>query len=149
MWNASKSRKQNLTTSLNSMRLTSDLWFNKIPRDSKRNDRVAGRTEYDQADYINTAFLFHLQTKQQNKCYYCWSELSWMERRTAKNGLTVERINSTLPHIRSNCVLACKSCNSSRFTRKHGLLKRYFTKWRRRTFDVPHFVEDTRSASFL
>ena len=131
------------------MRRTSDLWYNRIPRDSKKSDRLAGRTDYDPQNFITPKYLFHLQTKQKNKCYYCWEELNWMERRSSLNGLTVERLNGRKPHVKPNCVLACKSCNSAKFTREHGLIKRYFTKWRKKTFDIPSFVVSERSPSFL
>jgi len=128
---------------------SSDRWMCKIPRDSRKADRLAGRTDYDTRDFIDTPYLLHLQTKQQNECYYCQTQLCWRERRRAKNGLTVERIDSRLPHLKSNCVLCCKSCNSKRYTRDHGLLKRYFTKWKKKTFDIPRFVDLPRAPRFL
>ena len=113
-----------------------DRWYNRIVRDSRHSDKKKRRTNYEEADFIDADRLLELQNEQENKCYYCFEALNWMERRSSKQGLTVERLDDFLPHIKSNCVLACKSCNSARFTHKRGLLKRYFSMWKKSTFIV-------------
>lgn len=119
------------------MRRESDNWYNRICRDSRYNDRRKNRTIDPNIPFINPATLFRFQNKQQNKCLYCLTEMEWLERRSNKKGLTVERGNNQLPHYISNCLgLACKSCNSKQFTHERGILKRYFSIWKTRALDV-------------
>ena len=125
-----------------------DRWYNRIIRDSLKNDRRYGRTICAEIPYINTKSLFEMQTKQQNKCWYCLCEMNWLERRTSKNGLTVERIDNALPHYVSNCTLACKRCNSRKFTFERGLLMRYFSKWKS-VLDVKQNLKSNRTPSFM
>ena len=109
----------------------SDRWYNRIVRDSRYNDRQKNRIINPAIEYIDTDTLFQFQHDQQNKCYYCQIGLNWMERRSSKNGLTLERANNSLPHYKSNCLgLCCKSCNSKRYSTERGLLKRYFSIWK-------------------
>ena len=124
-----------------------DRWFHRIVRDSKTND-LKKRTIDPDIPYIDAEFLKNLQTTQKNRCYYCQTFLNWIERRSCKQGLTVERMDNSLPHYKTNCTLACKSCHSKVFSREQGLMKRYFSKWKHKTFDlkVPQYE---RSASFL
>ena len=126
----------------------SDRWYNRICRDAKYNDRKSCRVIDSTIPYITTTRLFELQNKQQNKCYYCFSNMCWYERKRNPLGLTLERLDNSLPHYESNCVLACKHCNSKRFTPEKGLLHRYFTKWRRLALDVQVQVDDDRRAGF-
>ena len=126
-----------------------DRWYNRIVRDSRHSDKKKKRTNYTEKNYIDAQRLLELQNEQQNECYYCLGQMNWMERRSSKRGLTVERKNDMLPHIKSNCMLACKSCNSARFTHKRGLLKRYFNLWKRRTFNVNPFIETGRYPCFF
>ena len=128
----------------------SDKWFNRIVRDSRYNDRRQDRYISPEHEYIDTETLLFLQQHQQNKCYYCQCQMNWLERRISKNGLTVERQNNDLPHYKSNCVgLCCKSCNSKRYSREHGLLLRYFTIWKKAALDVQVSVHGDRSACFV
>jgi len=99
-----------------------DRWYFRAVRDSKTSDRNAGRL-FNNEEYITTLALIDMQQKQKNKCYYCQKFMDWISRRGI-NGLTVERLNNDLPHHTTNCVLACKSCNSKKLTRAQGLLKR-------------------------
>ena len=131
------------------MRKESDKWFNRIVRDSRYNDRRQDRYISPNIEYVDTETLLFLQQDQQNKCYYCQCQMNWLERRRSKNGLTVERKNNDLPHYKSNCVgLCCKSCNSKRYKRDHGLLLRYFSKWKKAALDVHVTVRGDRSACF-
>jgi len=134
------------------MRRESDNWYNRICRDSRYNDRRKNRTIDPNIPFINPATLFWFQNKQQNKCLYCQVEMEWLERRSNKKGLTVERGNNKLPHYISNCLgLVCKSCNSKQYTHEKGILKRYFSIWKTRALDV-HVTVDLdggRRPSFL
>jgi hypothetical protein len=123
---------------------TSDRWFARIPRDSRYNDGKAGRTINPTIPFIDTEYLFVLQNKQQNRCYYCAENMSWTERRKNLLGLTLERLDNDLPHYKNNCVLACKQCNSKRYSRETGLLTRYFKRWKQRALDPHVKVDDPR-----
>lgn len=127
----------------------SDRWHRRIPRDARYNDRKAGRHIDPTRPFINTDALLTLQREQQNLCHYCLTNLNWIERRSCKHGLTLERLNNRLPHYTDNCVLACKSCNSKRFDRETGILKRYFSIWKSITHSVQVQAKDPRSGSFV
>jgi len=131
------------------MRKESDHWYNRIVRDSRYNDRRQNRTINPTIPFINTATLFKMQNEQQNKCLYCLTQLEWLERRSNKKGLTVERRDNRLPHYVSNCMgLACKSCNSKRYSHEKGLLKRYISKWKDFALNVHVKVDGGRVSSF-
>jgi len=108
-----------------------DRWYNRIVRDSRHNDKNAGRNIDLSRENIHTNRLLELQNEQQNCCYYCFTQMDWHgDRRKNKNGLTVEREDNRLPHYIDNCLgLCCKSCNSKKYKRADGLVKRYFSKW--------------------
>ena len=132
------------------MRRESDNWYNRIVRDSRYNDRRKNRTIDPTIPFINSATLFRMQNDQQNKCLYCLTQMEWLERRSNKKGLTVERSDNRLPHYISNCLgLACKSCNSKQYTHEKGLLKRYFSKWKDFALNVHVKVDGTRYPSYI
>ena len=132
------------------MRREADNWYNRIVRDSKYNDTRKKRAIDVQIPYIDSKTLFKFQNAQQNKCYYCQVQMEWMERRSNKKGLTLERANNNVPHYITNCLgLACKSCNSKKKSREKGLLKRYFAKWKHLALDVTVTVDGERSPSLI
>ena len=104
----------------------SDRWEKRIIRDSKRYDLLKGI--YDSLNLVDTEFLLSLNRKQQSKCFYCDIPMA-QHYRKKRNGLTLERLNVALGHIKSNCVLCCKSCNSKRLHRDIELIKRMHSKW--------------------
>ena len=111
----------------------SDRWYFRCIRDSMSADGFTkGNTP---ANYITTKGVIDLQQQQENLCYYCQIFMDWLKR-SKKDGLTIERLYPKYPHLESNCVLCCKSCNSKKYTRDKGLLKRYFSIWHRNTFDI-------------
>ena len=132
------------------MRRESDKWFNRIVRDSRYNDRCRGRVIDPTKKFITTEALLAFQQAQQNKCWYCMTELQWLERRSNPAGLTLERRDNTIPHYTSNCIgLCCKRCNSKRICREKGLLMHYFNLWKHRALTVRVQHDDTRSASYV
>ena len=126
----------------------SDRWYNRISRDARYNDGKAGRVIDPNIIFITTRRLLELQNEQQNKCYYCQSNMCWIERKRNPLGLTLERLDNSLPHYEANCVLACKHCNSKKFTPDQGLLRRYFTKWKNIALDVRVQSSGDRRAGF-
>ena len=112
-----------------------DRWYKRIVRDSRYNDRKAGRAIDPTCKFISTTRLFALQAKQNNKCYYCQTNMALTNRRSNPLGLTLERLDNQYPHYENNCVLACKRCNSKRYDHDLGLLKRYFSIWKQKVLD--------------
>ena len=128
---------------------TGDRWYKRIVRDSRYNDGRHNRVIDPAIPYIDTEMLVRFQQEQQNRCWYCDVFMNWLERRSNKTGLTLERADNALPHYKTNCRgLCCKSCNSKRYTQDHGLLKRYFTKWKHAVFEIRGNTNGERRASF-
>ena len=65
---------------------------------------------YDANNFIDKCFLEGLIEEYPN-CYYddCKVELQYVEYQD--NLATIERLNNTIGHIKSNCVLCCLKCN--------------------------------------
>jgi hypothetical protein len=77
---------------------------------SKRSDKKNNR--YDIINFIDRCFLENLIDDCEDKCYYCKSELQYIIYQG--NLATIERLDNDLGHIKSNCVIACKTCNVSK-----------------------------------
>jgi hypothetical protein len=80
-----------------------------------KNSRFSDK-KYDRFDvyhFIDTDFLRGLIEDQPN-CYWsdCNTPLQYIT--YTDNLTTIERLNNSIGHIKSNCVLACKSCNCKR-----------------------------------
>ena len=90
-----------------------DRWYNRIPRDSKRSDLRKRRTNLDLNQLIDYEWCVGRQISQRNLCYYCDVFMNWWSRKQP-NGLTVERLDSSKPHHKTNCVLSCYTCNMRR-----------------------------------
>ena len=71
---------------------------------------------YDPQDYIDEEFLNYLWNDQNQQCYHCGCEMTLGFSTTTRipTQISVQRLNNDLPHIKSNCVLACLSCNLKR-----------------------------------
>jgi hypothetical protein len=129
------------------MRRDSDRWYRRIVRDCKCSDFKAGR-EVDLKTYIQSDQLEGLQDTQENLCYYCQEQMDWLERRSARNGLTCERLDNTRPHEADNCKLCCKRCNSRKFSHDKGLLMRFFCLWKHNALDI-RMPQTNRRCSFV
>ena len=120
-----------------------DRWAKRIVRDSKQADIIGGRP-IRPVDFVDSDFLEGLQIDQDNRCYHCGIFMDWIKR-CHRPGLTLERLDDNEAHHKSNCVLACKSCNSRKLSKEKSLMLRYFRKWYRATFDVvPQFTNERR-----
>jgi len=75
---------------------------------SRANDKKKDR--YDANNFIDKCFLKGLVEDYPN-CYYCTIPLQYIEYQD--DLATIERIDNSLGHIKSNCVLACRKCNLS------------------------------------
>ena len=106
-----------------------DEWQKRIVRDSKRWDLMYDI--YDAENSIDTEFLLGLNQKQQTRCFYCEIPMA-QHNRNISQGLTLERLDTTMGHIKSNCVLCCKRCNSKRLHRHSNhssRIRELFIKW--------------------
>lgn len=63
---------------------------------------------YDADNFIDKCFLEGL-FEDSNRCHYCDVEFTYNER--CDTLVSIERLNNSIGHIKSNCVLACLSCN--------------------------------------
>jgi antitoxin component YwqK of YwqJK toxin-antitoxin module len=64
---------------------------------------------YDPDNFIDKCFLEGLFEDYQN-CHYCGVDFTYNEK--CDTFVTIERLNNTIGHIKSNCVLACFHCNA-------------------------------------
>jgi len=76
---------------------------------SKQSDKKYNR--YDADRFIDRCFLKELINDFPN-CYYCEVELQYIEYNDTL--ATIERLDNSKGHIKSNCVIACRKCNLSR-----------------------------------
>jgi len=78
---------------------------------SKKADKKFDR--YDPVNFIDYCFVENL-LDDYTHCYYqdCKVELQIMER--TDNMATIERLDNSLGHIKSNCVICCLKCNNSK-----------------------------------
>jgi len=74
---------------------------------SKHQDNKKDR--YDDDKFIDMEFLTELFDSS-NTCHYCSVEFTYNE--LCNTLVTIERLNNTIGHIKSNCVLACWRCNN-------------------------------------
>jgi hypothetical protein len=77
-------------------------------KSDKRSNRL-----YEKEHYITKEWIHETLEIQQNLCIYCSCLMLFGEGvcRTDPNGLTIERKDNQLAHIKENCVLACARCN--------------------------------------
>ena len=77
-------------------------------RHSKESDKKCDR--YDANNFIDKCFLEGLIEEYPN-CYYddCKVELQYIEYQD--NLATIERLDNSIGHIKSNCVICCMKCN--------------------------------------
>ena len=88
----------------NPIKVTINTWISGSRRADKNKDR------YDANNFIDKCFLQGLVEDYPN-CYYCTVQLQYIEYQD--DLATIERIDNSLGHIKSNCVIACRKCNYS------------------------------------
>ena len=71
---------------------------------------------YDIVNFIDYCFMENLIEDCENKCYYCKCDIQFLH---YKDNLgTIERLNNKYGHIKTNCVIACRTCNLKRVGQK-------------------------------
>jgi len=89
----------------NPLKITIRNWIT----NSKESDKKYNR--YDADRFIDKCFLKEL-VKDYPNCFYCEVELQYINNNDTL--ATIERLDNSVGHIKSNCVLACRKCNLSR-----------------------------------
>lgn len=84
-------------------------WANRAIVHSRNADANAKRP-FENHTYITPERLQFLRKLQQNKCVYCRTVMQTDNRRYP-NGLTVERVNNKVAHLKDNVLLCCFRCN--------------------------------------
>lgn len=82
----------------------------KFTYDSKNKDKKYNR--FDIVNFIDTDFCKLLIEESNYKCCYCECELELIH--YGSNLITIERINNSIGHIKSNVKIACFKCNVSK-----------------------------------
>lgn len=81
---------------------------------SKTTDNLHNRI-YAEHEYITADFLMDMYEKQQGKCYYecCKNDMLLSFDNTARDKrlITIQRLDNSYAHIKSNVCLACFECN--------------------------------------
>ena len=99
-------------------------------RHAKWCDKNYNRTST--AAYITPDFLERLRKVQKSRCTYCTIPMQ-SENRMLPDGLTIQRLDNSLPHSKNNCILACFKCNLQRVEKGNKedyiRLKRAFVAW--------------------
>ena len=89
-----------------------DIWAKRIIDHSREHDEDANRPT-DSIDYIDEKWVEKL-IQENSHCHYCDVDLMYgigVNRQVNPDGLQLDRMDSTLPHIKSNCVPCCRMCN--------------------------------------
>jgi hypothetical protein len=93
-------------------------WQNRIVSTSRQTDkRRWGQEVGDFGEPITVERIADLLVVQQGRCVYCSAAMVYglgIDRRTHPRAVTIERTDNDVPHVITNCVLACHSCNSRR-----------------------------------
>ena len=88
-------------------------WASEIVHNSRNNDKDMHRP-IDSADYIDKPWIQDLVRDNPN-CHYCNVPLAYgmgVNRQTHPRGLQLDRMDSVLEHLKSNCVQCCRTCNA-------------------------------------
>jgi len=87
-----------------------DITIKMMIKGSKKKDKKYNR--YDELNFIDYLFVKNLINSCNDKCYYCQCDLQYTYYNNTLG--TIERLDNTLGHIKSNCVIACRTCNVSK-----------------------------------
>ena len=76
---------------------------------SKISDQRSNRP-WNETEYVTPNFLLAQLDQQWNVCFWCGISMQTKNRK-APDGLTIERLYNHLPHIKTNSVISCHTCN--------------------------------------
>ena len=79
----------------------------------KKSDKYYNRlSEEHSLNFIDYDFIEELIENCDEKCPYCLIDLKY--EKYQDDMISIERMNNKLPHIKSNCILCCLSCNKKK-----------------------------------
>ena len=84
-------------------------WANRVIVHSRVSDKNAKRP-FEDHEYITPERLHFLRRLQESKCVYCRTVMQ-TDNRKRPNGLTIERVNNDVAHLKDNVLLCCYRCN--------------------------------------
>jgi hypothetical protein len=82
---------------------------------SKQSDKKCNR--YDEENFIDEPFITRL-ISEYSHCYYADCRVKLQYTDYQHDMATIERIDNTIGHVKSNCVLCCRTCNFARKSNK-------------------------------
>ena len=93
-----------------------DKKINNMVQCSKQSDKKHNR--FNKSEFIDKPFLENLIKESNLICYYpfCKKKLNLDKANSAL--ASIERLDNTIGHIKSNCVICCLECNSKRVSNK-------------------------------
>ena len=91
-------------------------------RKSKQSDIQKNR--YDETNYVDMEHLFKLMEIQEGNCVYCGVEMVIDDFTLSKDGVSLQRIDNSLGHIKTNCVMSCFKCNNTRM--EEGIPREFY-----------------------
>jgi len=86
---------------------------------SKQSDKNYNRFDLD--NFIDKFFLKKL-IKDFPNCYHCEVKLQYFKSNDTL--ATIERLDNSIGHIKSNCVIACRKCNLSKAGHKCNIMNK-------------------------
>ena len=87
-------------------------WAVRMVISSRREDKK--RNRYNPVGFIDKHFLEMQLILQNSRCFYCGSQMEYGVgfSRRSRRGLTVERLDNSKGHLKTNCVFCCCGCQS-------------------------------------
>ncbi len=81
-----------------------------------RQDQNAGRIIDDDEQYIDYEWMMKKLEKSDYNCYYCKCcfEFNINKEDQITSNISFDRVDSKKSHIKSNCVVSCVLCNTSK-----------------------------------
>jgi len=69
---------------------------------------------YNETNYVDMEHLFKLMEIQSGCCVYCGLEMLVDDFTQSKDGVSIQRIDNSKGHIKTNCIMSCLNCNITR-----------------------------------
>jgi len=70
---------------------------------------------FNEVEFIDYPFLYELWDKQKGICFYqdcnCEMVLTFNLKTRLDNQISIQRLDNSLGHVKSNCVFSCFKCN--------------------------------------
>jgi hypothetical protein len=94
------------------------LYFRTKVTGYKQQDAVVNR-KYEDDDYINEDWIHSKVSECKMSCMFCKQRMmiDINENANINTNITVDRIDNSKAHIKSNCQICCSNCNSSKSNR--------------------------------